>query len=76
MNTMTRGEKLDRALEEAKRAVIKGLLIIWATLTVMLGIGFVAKCHETKQLNMELNRIESEYSNLQNHVEAIYVYRK
>lgn len=76
MNTLTRGEKIDRAIEGAKAAAIKGLLIVWAVLTMFLAVGFAGNYVECKKLNKELERIESEYSELNDHVEAIYVYRK
>lgn len=76
MNTRTRGEKIDEFIENAKRTAVKVLLILWAVLTIFLGIGFAGNYIENKKLNMELKRIEQEYSELNEHVEAIYVYRK
>lgn len=76
MNTKTRGEKIDRFIEDAKAVAIKGLLIVWAILTIFLAVGFAGNYIECKKLNMELKRIESEYSELNEHIEAIYVYRK
>lgn len=76
MDTLTRGEKIDRALENAKRVAIKVLLILWAVLTMFLAIGFAGNHVQVKHLEEQLERVESEYTQLQNHVEAIYVYHR
>lgn len=76
MNTLTRGEKIDRAIEEAKRTAIRVLLVLWAVLTIGLGIGFAGNYVAYKNLKTEYEKIESDYSELNEHVEAIYVYRK
>ena len=58
MNIMTRGEKIDAALESAKRFMINVLLIAWAVLTAFLGIGFLANYMEVRKLNSEVKTLE------------------
>ena len=58
MNVMTRGEKIDAALESAKRALINTLLVIWAVLTAFLGIGFLANHMEVEKLSNEIETME------------------
>lgn len=76
MNTLTRGEKIDRAIESAKRTAIKVMLILWGVVTIGLAIGFAGNYVAYKNLKSEYERIESEYNELNDHVEAIYVYRR
>ena len=58
MNIMTRGEKIDAALESAKRVLINTLLVIWAVLTVFLGIGFLANHMEVEKLSNKIETME------------------
>lgn len=76
MDTLTRGEKIDRAIEGAKRTAVKVLLILWAVLTIGLGIGCFGNHVAYMQLKEENMKIESEYNRLNESIEAIYVYRK
>ena len=54
MNCKTRGEKIDEALESVKRFMINTLLIIWACITVFLGIALIANWMEIEELNNKL----------------------
>lgn len=58
MNIMTRGEKIDAALESAKRLMINVLLITWAVLTAFLGIGFLANHMEVEKLSNEIETMK------------------
>lgn len=62
MNTLTRGEKIDRALEAAKAWFIRMMLIIWAILTLSLGLGFMLsskRCNELERRVEYYEEIES-----------------
>lgn len=58
MNIMTRGEKIDEFLENAKRVLINTLLVIWAVITIILGIGFIANHMEVTKLNNKIKGLE------------------
>ena len=76
MNTLTRGEKIDRALEAAKAWFIRMMLIIWAILTLSLGLGFMVSSKRCDELEKRLERVESEYTNFKESVDAIYVFHR
>ena len=76
MNTLTRGEKIDRALEAVKTWFIRMMLIIWAILTLSLGLGFMVSSRRCDELERRLERVESEYTNFKESVDAIYVFHR
>jgi len=58
MNTLTRGEKIDRALETAKCWFIRTFLVIWALLTLSLGLGYVVSSHRVTELEKRIEYFE------------------
>ena len=58
MNCKTRGQKIDEALESAKRFMINVLLIVWAVLTAFLAIGFAGNKLENDELKGKIESME------------------
>lgn len=58
MNCKTRGQKIDEALESAKRFMINVLLIAWAVLTAFLAIGFAGNKLENDELKGKIKSME------------------
>ena len=59
MNTLTRGEKIDRAINEVKTWTVRILLIAWAFVTMALGICYGIERRHSAKLEERLNKIES-----------------
>ena len=76
MNTLTRGEKIDRAINEVKKWTVRILLIAWAFVTMALGICYGIERRHSAKLEERLNRIESTYTEFKDSVDAIYVYHR
>ena len=74
MNIMTRGEKIDAALESAKRFMINVLLIAWAVLTAFLGIGFLANHMEVEKLSNEIETMEVQLKQSKETKTESYIY--
>lgn len=73
MNTKTRGEKIDEFIENAKRAAVTGLLVLWGIITMATGIALGMEKHKTAILEKEVIRLESLYESAYGDVETIYV---
>lgn len=58
MSTLTRGEKIDRAFETAKCWFIRTFLVIWALLTLSLGLGYVVSNHRVAELEKKVEYYE------------------
>lgn len=59
MNTLTRGEKIDRAINEVKTWTVRILLIAWAFVTMALGICYGIERRHSAKLEERLERVES-----------------
>lgn len=59
MNTLTRCEKIDRAINEVKVWTVRILLIAWAFVTMALGICYGFECRKSAKLEERLDKIES-----------------
>ena len=59
MNVMTRGEKIDRFIENAKHALVTTLLVAWAVVTFWMGIILIADTYTIKDLKEELKTYQS-----------------
>ena len=76
MNCKTRGQKIDEALTTVKVWTVRVLLIAWAFVTFGGGIALGWTMRENEKLKEELIKVESEYSDFQEHMEAIYVFKR
>lgn len=78
MNTMTRGEKIDRALEAAKLCFIRIFLVVWALLTLSLGLGFIVssrRCDELERKVEYYKEIESKTIRV-NDEDMVYIWHR
>ena len=78
MNTLTRGEKIDRALENAKAIVVKVTIIAWAFLTMALGVSLGMERANNESLREQIRVLKEEQKNFElgEDVKTVYIYRK
>ncbi len=74
MSTKTRGQKIDEFLTNAKRITIITLLILWACVTLALGVSVGLEKSKVQKLEKQIEAIDKEHKELMDHLEAYYVY--
>lgn len=77
MNTYTRGEKIDMAINTAKAWIVRITIVAWAILTIAIGISLGIERVNNENLREQIKVLKEEQKSiLSDDVEAVYVYRK